>query len=110
MTQMFYDNQKYFNYVERTKDTGINVTIIPGIKPFSKLSQLNAIPKTFNVDIPQELVAEAMKCKDDNEAHPLGVEWCIKQCRELFDCGIPGIHFYTMGAVENVWEVANAVY
>ena len=110
VTQMFYDNQKYVAFVERARKEGINVPIVPGIKPFSKLSQLSVIPKTFNVDLPQELVVEAIKCKDDKEAHALGIEWCVNQCRELIAYGVPGIHFYTVGAVENVKEVAAAVY
>ena len=110
VTQMFYDNRKYVDFVERARKEGINVPIVPGIKPFSKLSQLSVIPKTFNVDLPQELVVEAMKCKDDKEARALGIEWCINQCRELIAYGVPGIHFYTVGAVDNVKEVATAVY
>lgn len=110
VTQMFYDNRKFFDFVARAREEGIHVPIVPGIKPFSKLSQLSMIPKTFNVDLPQELAAEAVKCKDDGEARALGIEWCINQCRELIDYGVPGIHFYTVGAVENVKEVAKAVY
>lgn len=110
VTQMFYDNRKFFDFVARARTEGIHVPIVPGIKPFSKLSQLSVIPKTFNVDLPQELAAEAVKCKDDGEARALGIEWCINQCRELIDYGVPGIHFYTVGAVENVKEVAKAVY
>ena len=110
VTQMFYDNRKYVDFVERARKEGINVPIVPGIKPFSKLSQLSVIPKTFNVDLPQELVGEAMKCKDDKEARALGIEWCINQCRELIAYGVPGIHFYTVGAVDNVKKVATAVY
>lgn len=110
VTQMFYDNGKFFDFVARARNEGIHVPIVPGIKPFSKLSQLSVIPKTFNVDLPQDLAAEAVKCKDDGEARALGIEWCINQCRELIDYGVPGIHFYTVGAVENVKEVAKAVY
>lgn len=110
VTQMFYDNRKYIEFVKRVRKEGITVPVIPGIKPFSKKSQLSAIPKTFNVDLPQELVSAAMKCKDDNEACVLGIEWCINQCRELIRYGVPGIHFYTVGAVESVKEVAQSIY
>lgn len=110
VTQMFFDNRKYFHFVERVRKEGIQVPVIPGIKPFSKLSQLNAIPKTFNVDLPQELAAEAVKCKNDEEARALGIEWCINQCRELMEHKVPGIHFYTVGAVENVRQVAASIY
>lgn len=110
VTQLFYDNNKYFEFVERLRKEGINIPIIPGIKPFRKLSQLNVIPKTFKVDIPQELTIEALKCKNDEEATSLGIEWCIKQCKELISFGVPSIHFYTVGAVESVKQVAKAIY
>ena len=110
MTQLFYDNQKYFAFVDRLRAEGINVPIIPGIKPFGKLSQLSVIPKTFKVDLPQELVSEAMKCKTDAEAAEVGVEWCISQCRELMAHGVPSIHFYTVGAAQSVSRVAKAIY
>ena len=110
VTQMFYDNRKYFEFVEKVRKEGINVPIIPGIKPFRKLSQLNMIPKTFKIDLPQELASEAMKCQTDEEAESLGIEWCIHQCRELIACGVPSIHFYTVSAVNSVKEVAKAIY
>ena len=110
VTQMFYDNRKYFEFVERVHKEGINVPIIPGIKPFGKLSQLSMIPKTFKIDLPQELASEAMKCKTDEEARALGVDWCIHQCRELIAYGVPSIHFYTVSAVESVKEVAKVIY
>ena len=110
VTQLFYDNNKYFDFVERVRKEGIDIPIIPGIKPFRKLSQLTVIPKTFKVDIPQELALEALKCKTDEEANALGVEWCINQCKELIKCGVPSIHFYTVGAVDSIKQVAKAIY
>lgn len=110
VTQLFYDNKKYFDFVDRVRKEGIDIPIIPGIKPFRKLSQLTVIPKTFKVDIPQELALEALKCKTDEEASVLGIEWCINQCKELIDYGVPSIHFYTVGAVESVKQVAKAIY
>ena len=110
VTQLFYDNNKYFDFVERVRKEGINIPIIPGIKPFRKLSQLTVIPKTFKVDIPQELALEALKCKTDDEANALGIEWCIKQCKELIKFGVPSIHFYTVGAVDSIKQVAKAIY
>ena len=89
---------------------GIDIPIIPGIKPFRKLSQLTVIPKTFKVDIPQELALEALKCKTDDEANALGIEWCINQCKELIKFGVPSIHFYTVGAVDSIKQVAKAIY
>lgn len=110
VTQLFYDNNKYFDFVERVRKEGIDIPIIPGIKPFRKLSQLTVIPKTFKVDIPQELALEALKCKTDDEANALGIEWCIKQCKELIKFGVPSIHFYTVGAVDSIKQVAKAIY
>ena len=110
VTQLFYDNNKYFDFVKRARKEGIEIPIIPGIKPFRKLSQLTVIPKTFKVDIPQELALEALKCKTDEEANALGIEWCISQCQELIKHGVPSIHFYTVGAVESVKQVAKAIY
>ncbi len=110
VTQMFFDNRKYLDFVDRARQAGITVPIIPGIKPFSKLSQLNVLPKTFGVDIPQELVSEALKCKNDDEAKELGVEWCVAQCRELMEHKVPSIHFYAMSAAESIRRIAAQVY
>lgn len=110
VTQLFYDNNKYFNFVERVRKEGIDIPIIPGIKPFRKLSQLTVIPKTFKVDIPQELAVETLKCKSDADAGALGVEWCINQCKELIKFGVPSIHFYSLGAADSVKQVAKAIY
>lgn len=110
VTQLFYDNEKYFRFVEKVRKEGIDIPIIPGIKPFRKLSQLNAIPKTFKVDIPQDLALEALKCKTDDEANALGIEWCINQCKELIAFGVPSIHFYSIGAVDSIKQVAKAIY
>ena len=108
VTQLFYDNNRYFSFVKRAREAGITVPIIPGIKPFSKLSQLTMVPKTFKVDLPDELAREALKCKTDEEARALGTEWCIHQCRELMAGGVPSLHFYTVGAVDVVRDVAKA--
>lgn len=110
VTQLFYDNRKYFSFVERARAAGITVPIIPGIKPLKKLSQLNIIPKTFKVDIPEELAHEVAKCTTDAEVQQLGIEWCIQQCRELMAHGVPSIHFYTIGAVDSIREIAKQIY
>lgn len=110
VTQLFYDNQKYFEFVEKVRQAGINIPIIPGIKPFKKASQLSMIPKTFKVDLPDDLTKAALACKDDNEAKQVGVEWCINQCRELMQHGVPSIHFYSIGAIDSIREVAKAIY
>lgn len=105
VTQLFYDNHKYFAFVEKARSMGISMPIIPGIKPMAKLSQLTVVPKTFHCDIPQELAQEAMKCKTDEEVRQLGIEWATAQCRELYDKGVRNIHFYTVSAVDSVVEV-----
>ena len=110
VTQLFYDNRKYFEFVEQAKAAGINIPIIPGIKPFKKLSQLSMIPKTFKVDLPEDLVKEALKCKNDAEAEQVGIEWCVAQCKELMAHGVPSIHFYSIGAVDSIKEVAKIIY
>lgn len=105
VTQLFYDNKKYFAFVEEARKMGITIPIIPGIKPFAKLSQLTVVPKTFHCDIPQALAEEAVKCKTDEEAKQLGIEWSIAQCQELYANGINNIHFYTVSAVDSVVEI-----
>lgn len=110
VTQLFYDNRKYFEFVDRARKAGITIPIIPGIKPFKKISQLSMIPKTFKVDLPEELAQEAMKCANDEAAYRVGVEWSIKQCRELMAHGVPSIHFYSIGAVDSISEVAKSIY
>lgn len=110
VTQLFYDNRKYFSFVERARHSGITIPIIPGIKPFKRMSQLSMIPKTFKVDIPEELVKEVQKCKNDAEVQQVGIEWCVQQCRELMAHGVPSIHFYTISAVDSIREVARQIY
>lgn len=109
VTQLFYDNRKYFEFVERARQMGITMPIIPGIKPLAKLSQLTVVPKTFHCDIPDELAREALKCKTDAEAKQLGIEWTVQQCKELYAAGINNIHFYTVSAVDSVEAVAKAL-
>lgn len=105
VTQLFYDNEKFFSFVDKAHAMGITIPIIPGIKPFAKMSQLTVVPKTFHCDIPQNLAAEAVKCKTDDEARQLGIEWTTQQCRELYAHGVNNIHFYTVSAVDSVVEV-----
>ena len=110
VTQLFYDNEKYFDFVRRAREAGITIPIIPGIKPLKRMAQLSVIPKTFKVDIPEELVREVQKCSDDAQVQQVGVEWCIQQCCELMSHGVPSIHFYSIGAVDSIREVAKAIY
>ncbi len=110
VTQLFYDNRKYFDFVQRAREAGITVPIIPGIKPFKRKSQLSVIPKTFKVDIPEELVREVEQCSNDTQVQQVGIEWCIRQCRELMEHGVPSIHFYSIGAADSIREVAKVIY
>ena len=110
VTQLFYDNRKYFSFVERARAAGITCPIIPGIKPMKKLTQLSIIPKTFKVDIPDELAREVQKCTTDEQVRQVGIEWCVTQCRELMAHGVPSIHFYSIGAADSIREVARQIY
>lgn len=110
ISQMFFDNSKYFEFVKKCRENGIKVPILPGIKPISKKHHLNLLPKTFKIDIPEELAAQIRNCKDDKEAKEVGIEWGIRQCRELLEHGVPGIHFYTMSAAESVEKIADKLF
>jgi methylenetetrahydrofolate reductase (NADPH) len=110
VTQMFFDNQKYYDFVERCKANGINVPVIPGIKPITLMNQLTALPKIFHTDIPEEFAAELRKCKTDAEAVEVGVEWCTIQAQDLKAHGALSIHFYSMMATQSVKRVANEVF
>lgn len=110
VTQMFFDNNKYFEFVDRCREAGITVPIIPGIKPIHLKNQLTVLPRVFRSDIPEELAAALRECKDDEAAKEIGVEWCTKQCRELVQKGVPSIHFYALMATESVYRVAKEIY
>lgn len=110
VTQMFFDNQKYFSFVARCRKEGIEVPIIPGIKPIVFRNQLTVLPRVFRTDIPEPFAAELRKSKTDDEAKEVGVEWCIQQCKELIASGVPSLHFYTMMASDSVRRVAQAIY
>lgn len=110
VTQMFYDNQKFFEFVEKCKAFGINVPIIPGLKPLTSKSQLTVIPHHFHIDMPDELVELVEKSKSDAEVREIGVQWCIKQSKELKDAGAPVLHYYTMGKAKSTAEIAKAVF
>jgi methylenetetrahydrofolate reductase (NADPH) len=109
VTQMFYDNRKFFEYVSRCRTQGITVPIVPGLKPLTKKVQLKSIPRKFFVDMPDELVALVSKAKDDKAVAEIGIEWCIQQSKELKAEGVPCLHYYTMGDSETVRRIASAV-
>lgn len=110
VTQMFFDNQVYFNFVKKCRDAGIDVPIIPGIKPLSTIRHLTLLPTFFYLDIPETLSKEVQKCKDNIQAREVGIEWCIQQCKELKAFGVPCLHFYTMSKSEMVKKVAEALF
>ena len=110
VTQLFYDNQKFYDFVEKARQAGITLPIIPAIKPFAKLSQLTVVPKTFHCDIPEELAQEVLKCKSDDDAKALGVEWTVSQVKDLFDHGYNNVHFFTVSAVESVRQIAKILF
>ena len=110
VTQMFFDNQKYFDFVKRCREEGIHVPIIPGIKPIVLLDQLTVLPKIFRTEIPEALENELRKCKTDEDAKQVGVEWSVAQCRELMQAGVPSLHFYTLMATDSVRQIAKAIY
>ena len=110
VTQMFFDNSKFFSFVERCRAEGITQPIIPGIKPIGLINQLTVLPQIFRSDIPEELAIELRKCKNDAEAKEVGVEWGTKQCRELIAHGVEGIHFYSLMATESVRRIAKEIY
>lgn len=109
ITQLFYDNRKYFDFVDKAQGKGITIPIIPGIKPLNKLSQLTVVPKTFHCDIPEALASEALKCATDDDARKVGTEWAMEQCRQLYENGVRNIHFYTMSAFDEVAQITRAL-
>ncbi|MFT6867933.1 MAG: methylenetetrahydrofolate reductase (NADPH) [Cyclobacteriaceae bacterium] len=110
VTQMFYDNQKYFEFVDKCRAAGINVPIIPGLKPLTILSHMNVLPSIFHIDIPDDLHAAIEKCKDNQAVKEVGVEWGIQQSKELMDAGVPVLHFYSMGKSDSVYRIAKALF
>jgi len=110
VTQMFFDNQKYFEFTSRCRKEGITVPIIPGIKPIVFLNQLTVLPKIFRVDLPEILANELRKCKTDEAIQQVGIEWSIQQCKELINAGVPNLHFYTFMAADSVQKIVEEVY
>jgi methylenetetrahydrofolate reductase (NADPH) len=109
VTQMFFDNKKYFEYVNACRAAGIEVPIVPGLKPLTRKYQLNAIPRKFFINLPEDFVQEVQKAKDDEAVKQVGIEWCIAQSKELKAAGAPCLHYYTMGDTETVKKIAEAV-
>lgn len=110
ITQMFYDNKKYFDYVKACRKVGIEVPIIPGLKPITSKKQLTVIPRTFHVDIPEELSNEIIKCKTDQEVEEIGTEWLLHQSKELKAANVPVLHYYTLGKPHVIANVVKEVF
>lgn len=110
VTQMFFDNQKYFDFVAKCREIGVTVPIIPGMKPITTLKHISFLPKFFHIDFPEELSNELEKCKTDKDVFQVGVEWGIAQTKELLANKVPSLHYYTMGKSEAVKQIASAVF
>lgn len=110
VTQMFFDNQKFFDFVKQVRDMGIEVPIIPGIKPIATKNHLQILPQVFKIDLPEILINEVVSCKTNAEVRQVGIEWTISQCRELLDFGVPVLHFYSMGKSDNIYKVAKELF
>jgi methylenetetrahydrofolate reductase (NADPH) len=110
MTQMFFNNQKFLDYVQACRDMGITVPIIPGLKPITNKKQLTILPRIFHVDIPTELSNAINKCKTDAECEQVGTEWLIQQSKELKAAGVPVLHYYTLGKPKVIRDVVSAVF
>ena len=110
VTQMFFDNAKYFAYVEACRAAGITVPIVAGLKPFTTKTQLSLLPQTFGVDLPDDLVQAVEQCKDNAAVREVGIEWAVQQGHELMAAGVPALHFYTMGKADNVERIAKTLF
>jgi methylenetetrahydrofolate reductase (NADPH) len=110
VTQMFFDNRKFFDFVAAARKIGINVPIIPGIKPIAIGRHLNVLPQIFRVELPDILVTEIEKCKSNAEVRQVGIEWTIQQSKELIEAGVPVVHFYSMGKSDNIKAIAEKIF
>lgn len=110
VTQMFFDNKKYFEFVAKCREMGIDVPIIPGLKPITTKKQTTVLPRIFHIDLPEELADEIEKAMDNSAVKQIGVEWCVKQSKELMDQGVPVLHYYSMGKSDPVYQIAKALF
>jgi methylenetetrahydrofolate reductase (NADPH) len=110
ITQMFFDNKKFFDFVAKCRAAGITVPIIPGLKPIATKKQLNLIPHRFSLELPDDLIMEVVKAKDNDAVKQIGIEWCTQQSKELITAGIPVLHYYSMGKAENVKAIAKDIF
>lgn len=110
ITQMFFDNKKFFDFVDKCREEGINIPIIPGLKPISTKTQLSVLPHRFKVDLPDDLVNAISNCKNNTEVKEVGIEWCKAQSKELKDYGVPALHYYSMGKSEGVKQIVAEIF
>ncbi len=110
VTQMFFDNEKYFQFVQKCHENGINVPIVPGLKPISRMNDVKMLPKTFSIDIPEPLAKELRKSKNNEDINQIGIEWSINQCKELIKHNVPSLHFFTIGQADNVKSILKGVF
>jgi methylenetetrahydrofolate reductase (NADPH) len=110
ITQMFFDNKKFFDFVAKCRASGITVPIIPGLKPIATKKQLNLIPHRFSLELPDDLIMEVVKAKDNDAVKQIGIDWCVQQSKELVAAGIPVLHYYSMGKAENVKAIAREIF
>jgi methylenetetrahydrofolate reductase (NADPH) len=110
VTQMFFDNKKFFDFVDKAKAAGIDVPIIPGIKPIAVKRHLQLLPQVFKIDLPEALINEVEKCKDNTQVREVGIEWAIKQSEELKKAGVPVLHYYSMGKSDNIKAIASKLF
>jgi methylenetetrahydrofolate reductase (NADPH) len=110
VTQMFFDNSKFFRFRDECKAIGIDVPVIAGIKPISALNDIRMLPQTFHIDVPNDLVNAIKKCTTDKDAREVGIEWAVMQSKELISKGVPGIHYYTLGRSDNVARIVRASF
>ncbi|WP_143961141.1 methylenetetrahydrofolate reductase [NAD(P)H] [Litoribacter populi] len=110
VTQMFFDNQKFFDFVDKVREAGITVPIIPGLKPITTMSQITNLPRTFFLDLPDDLLDELEKCKTNQEVKEVGIEWSIQQSKELIEKGTPCLHYYTMSKADATYRIAKALF
>ncbi len=110
ITQMFFDNKKYFSFVDACRKEGISVPIVPGMKPICTMRELTALPQIFYIDIPEKLSKEVQKCSSNDDVFKVGIEWGIEQSKELLDNGVPVLHYFTVGISENIRQIAKAIF
>ena len=110
VTQMFFDNSKFYAFVDKCRAAGITVPIIPGIKPVSTMKHIELLPQAFSIDIPQDLMKDLVKCTSNSAIYDLGVEWATMQCKDLLAHGAKAVHFYTMGKADNIREIIRKAF